>query len=210
MRRPHSPWLLTGAVGPLVFVINVVLGGLITPDYSHLRHAVSELTQAGAPNTVPLSALFVGSALSMLVFGVVVHRRWRVTRPRVATGGVLIAAYALQAVLLATVFPQDPIGAPMTFPGIMHLVIVGTSALCIVGALLLIGAGWDPGSHGFRRYSWASLAVMLLSGASTGILVSYDIQLLGLVERITQLAYLQWFTVFSLMAWTSPSAGAAE
>jgi hypothetical membrane protein len=196
----NHPLLLTGILGTAIFVFNVVLGGIITPDYSHLRHAVSELTQAGAQNLVLLSALFILSALSFLVFGVAVYRKYHHNRERVAIGGFMIALYAVQAVLLASVFPQDPIGSEATFPGIMHLVLVGISALCIMAAILLVGFGVDQSSkqwRGFKLYSILSLIVMLVSGASTGILIANDIDLLGLVERVTQLAYLQWFVVFA-------------
>lgn len=188
----------------MVFFFNVVLGGILTPGYSHLRHAVSELTQSGAQNIVLLSAFFILSALLMLVFGMAVYRKYHRRRERVAAGGIMIALYAVQAVLLASAFPQDPIGSAATFPGTMHLVFVGVSALCIAAALLLVGFGVDQ-SYGiwrkFRVYSILSVAVMLASGASTGILIAKDIALLGLAERVTQLAYLQWFVVFAYKAY---------
>ena len=210
--------LLTGIFGPLVFVLNVVLGGIITPDYSHVRHAVSELTQSGTTNIVVLSLNFSLSALLMLLFGMAVYRKYQRRQHHreksnreecLAKGGIWIVLYAVQALLLATVFPQDPIGSKLTFPGTMHLVLVAISALCIVAAILLVGFGVNddgPSStrhhwHGFKFYSIWSVAVMLASGASTGILIANDIPLLGLAERITQLAYLQWFVVFAYKAY---------
>jgi hypothetical membrane protein len=191
-------------------VLTVVLGGVITPGYSHLRHAVSELTQAGAKNNaVLLSALFILSALCFLVFGAAVYRTYHRRRERVAVGGTMIELYAVQAVLLASVCPQDPIGSEATFPGAMHLVLVGTSALCIVAAMLLVGfgVGSSGASHwrGFRLYSISSLVVMLVSGASTGILIANGIDLLGLAERVTQLAYLQWFVVAGYKMYLDPA-----
>ncbi len=196
--------MLTGILGSLIFIFNVLLGGFITPGYSHLRHAVSELTQSGAQNIVLLSAIFVVSAILMSVFGLAIYEKYNRLRKRVAIGGILIVLYGVQAVLLASVFPQDPIGSAATLPGTMHLVVVGVSALCIVAAMLLIGFGVKQSSshwRGFRVYSILSVLVMLLSGASTGILIANDIALLGLVERITQLAYLQWFIVFAYKAY---------
>ena len=196
--------LSTGILGPLVFVLNVVLGGIITPGYSHLRHAVSELTQSGAQHIVVLSVPFILSAHLMLVFGVAVYCKYHRNRERVATGGIMIALYAVQAVLLASVFPQDPIGSPATLSGTMHLVLVAISALCIVAAILLVGSGVDQNSdmwRNFQVYSILSVVVMLTSGASTGVLIANDIALLGLAQRVTQLAYLQWFGVFAYKAY---------
>lgn len=188
---------LAGIAGPLVFVANVIIGGWITPGYSHVRHAVSELTQAGCAHPVLLGAPFVLSALLLGAFGTELRRTRPTSRGRAI--GLLLELYAAQAVLLATVFPQDPIGAPLTGPGTLHLVLVGVSALCIVGAILLAAAESGPHERWFRAYSLATVAVMFASGASTGVLIAWDIPWLGLVERITQGAYLVWFVVFAVM-----------
>ncbi len=73
-----------------------------------------------------------------------------------------------------------------------------------MAGILLVGFGADQSSslwRGFKRYSILSLIVMLASGVSTGILIANDIALLGLVEHVTQLTYLQWFVVFSYKAY---------
>lgn len=196
----HAPLLLTGLLGSLIYIFNVVLGGTITPNHSHIRNAVSELTQRGAPNIVVLSAFFVLSASLLMIFGITVAAYFRQQSRRVSMGGILIVTYGLFAALLATVFPQDPIGTEATFPGTMHLVLAGLTALVVVGALLLIGFGCpqlDGNWQNFKLYSVITVLVMLIFGISTPILLMNNIELLGLFERLTQLTYLQWFAVFS-------------
>ena len=196
--------LLCGALSSLVYVVNVVVGGLLTPGYSHVRNAVSELTQAGAPHAVVLGALYVVSGLLLAAFGVAVSLESRRTSRRVVTGGVLISLFAVLAVLLGTVFPQDPIGAPSTFPGTMHLVLVGVSVPLIVSAILLIGFGLDrtvPRWRHFRLYSVVAVLLMFAGGVLTPISIAGDVEMLGLAERITQVAYLTWFTLFSIQAY---------
>jgi len=196
--------LLCGALSSLVYVANVVVGGLLTPGYSHVRNAVSELTQAGAPHAVVLGAIYVVSGLLLAAFGVAVSLESRRTSRRVVTGGVLISLFAVLAVLLGTVFPQDPIGAPSTFPGTMHLVLVGVSVPLIVSAILLIGFGLDrsvPRWRRFRLYSVVTVLLMLAGGVLTPISIAGDVELLGVAERVTQVAYLTWFTLFSIQAY---------
>ena len=197
--------LLCGALSSLAYVANVVVGGLLTPGYSHVRNAVSELTQAGAPHAVVLGVLYVVSGLLLAAFGVAVSLESYRTSRRVVTGGFLIMVFAVQAVLLGTVFPQDPLGAPSTFPGTMHLVLVGVSVPLIISAILLIGFGLDrtvPRWRHFRLYSIVTVLLMFVGGGVlTPISMAGDVELLGIAERITQVAYLTWFTLLSIQAY---------
>jgi hypothetical membrane protein len=191
---------LAGILGPIVYILNVVLGGIITPNYSHIKNAVSELTQRGAPNIVILSTLFVVSAILILLFGIAILMRYKHQNRRLYAGGVLIVIYSIFAASLASIFPQDPLGGESTFPGTMHLVIPGLTAFVIMGGILLSGLGMDkqPGPwRRFKLYSVITVILVFAFGAPTPILIMNKIELLGLFERLTQLAYLQWFVVFA-------------
>ena len=190
---------LFGVAGVVLFVLTVVLGGMLTANFSHVRNAVSELTQARSPHNLLLGALFVCSAALFGAFGLSLSAFGNGNGNRgFQACGKLVVLYAVQAALLASVFPQDPIGEPITLNGFLHLFVVGTSALCIVAAMIVAGCSAPPEWGRFRDYSFASVIVMLSSGASTVLLISYDLHFLGLIERITQGAYLQWFVVFSV------------
>jgi len=191
---------LAGILGPIVYILNVILGGIITPSYSHIQNAVSELTQRGAINTIILSTLFVVSAILILLFGIAIMMRYKHRSRRLYTGGVSIVIYGIFAASLATIFPQDPLGGESTFPGTMHLVIAGLTAFVIMGGILLSGLGMDKQTGPWRRFKLYSIITVILVfvfGAPTPILIMNKIQLLGLFERLTQLAYLQWFVVFA-------------
>jgi len=200
VRMKEKFLFLTGILGPIVYILNVVLGGIITPNYSHIQNAVSELTQRGAPNIVILSALFVVSAILILLFGIAIMMRYKHQNRRLYTGGVLIVFYGIFAATLASVFPQDPLGEESTFPGTMHLVIAGVTAFVIMGGILLSGLGMDKQTgtwRHFKLYSVITVILVFAFGAPTPILIMNKIELLGLFERLTQLAYLQWFVVFA-------------
>lgn len=200
---------LTGVLGPIVYFVTVVLGGIITPNHSHIRNAVSELTQRGAPNIVVLSSLFVLSAILILIFGITIMLRYRHGNKRVFAGGILIVVYGIFATSLATVFPMDPLSGETTFFGTMHIVIAGLTAFVIMGSILLIGLGiYQPAGywHHFRLYSIISVILVFVLGATTPILIMNDIELIGIFERLTQLAYMQWFVMFALKSYTEPVA----
>ena len=47
-----------GIIAPLLYVFTVALGGILTPNYSHVSNAISELIETGAPYTMFLNPLF--------------------------------------------------------------------------------------------------------------------------------------------------------
>jgi hypothetical protein len=86
----------------------------------------------------------------------------------------------------------------------MHLVLVGVSVPLIISAILLIGFGLDrtaPRWRHFRLYSMVTVLLMFAGGVLTPISIAGDVELLGVAERITQVAYLTWFTLFSIQAY---------
>jgi len=200
VRMKERILFLAGILGPIVYILNVILGGIITPNYSHIQNAVSELTQRGAPNIVILSALFVVSAILILLFGIAIMMRFKHRNRRLYTGGLLIVIYGIFATSLASIFPQDPLGGESTFSGTMHLVIAGLTAFVIMGGILLSGLGMDKQTGPWRRfklYSVISVILVFAFGAPTPLLIMKNIEFLGLFERLTQLAYLQWFVVYA-------------
>jgi len=42
-RMKERSLFLAGILGPIVYIINVVLGGIITPNYSHIQNAVLKM-----------------------------------------------------------------------------------------------------------------------------------------------------------------------
>lgn len=198
----ERPLLLASAFGPPAFVAAVVVGGARRPGYSHLADPVSSLTEAGASGAAPVAALFALSALLSGLFALALLRRYSGRDRAMHAAGLVLVANAVMAVLLATVFPQDPIGAPMTGPGVAHIVLVALSALCILAAIVLSARRLPRLEAGFDRffaYSMATVAVMAFGGLMTPLVVAQGRPLLGLAERITQAGYLQWFVVAPLL-----------
>ena len=47
--------MMCGLGAALIYTGTVILGGMIRPEYSHLKEAISELVADGAPNRLLLS-----------------------------------------------------------------------------------------------------------------------------------------------------------
>lgn len=60
--------LVSGLIGPITVLAAVLVGAALTPGYSHVVNAVSQLS--GAPHALPVGTLFSISAYPELLFGI--------------------------------------------------------------------------------------------------------------------------------------------
>jgi len=186
----------------ILYLIGDIVGGIITPNYNYIRNAVSELIQAGADNRVLLSSFLFLHALMIVLFsiGVLVHYPYKKSKS-VYIGGILLLGVGISHALSSSIFPQDPVGAEMTFPGVMHLILVGITVLSIFAIMPLLGLGlyrvikWKS----YRAFTFLCLAVIIISGISSPIVIGAGIEVMGLTERITGYTFYLWMFVLAYL-----------
>jgi hypothetical protein len=151
-----------------------VVGGAVTPGYSHTRDHISTLLQAGSDNGPVLIPPFLLYNLLTLAMGVTLVAIARnAARPRtrlgILAGIALVAGGISGAAILA--FPQDPIGAPATPTGLTHIALAGVSSLLTMVAIGLAGAWFigTPERRPLARYSFATLGVVFVGGGIAAI-----------------------------------------
>ena len=196
---------LFGIVAPLFYVIPTIVGGLLRPGYSHLSNSVSDLLASGAPNRIYLMIPFTVYPIFLSVFGFGLFAVLR-SKPSPLNsqtgliGFILIgASMGILGILTMTIFPQDPHGAPMTTPGLMHLILVGIQAISAMAAILLIGFWFKSnGFSGYFIYSIISFVVLLITGIISIIGVTQGSQFIGLFERLNVGAIIQWLIVIGI------------
>jgi hypothetical protein len=193
-----------GLAAGAVYTGVVVVGGAITPGYSHVGQHVSSLYQAGAAAAAPIAAGFVTYNACVVGFGVGVARlasRLGQPRRRIGIAGGVALVLTGAAGLLDVVFPQDPIGAAITTTGTMHIIFAGVASLL---TLVTIGlaAAWAVARPSLRRFGWYSvltLAVIAVSGPVAAIATANLWPTMGLVERVPIFGFVQWAVVCSLV-----------
>jgi hypothetical membrane protein len=192
---------LCGVVAPVLFVFVTVLGGALRPGYSHVSDTISELFSPGSPNKGFLDPLHATYALLLTLFGVGVLQFVRANdgprRMGMAAASLLMAS-GLLSLTIATVFPQDAWGTPATFPGRMHRIVSGILSVLTMLAMLLLGTWFHRTGilPGFRTYSFLTVVVVVITAGF--FVASVDGPIMGLAERITGLAGLQWTFVLAL------------
>jgi hypothetical membrane protein len=197
--------LLCGVLAPFIYVSAVILGGLLRPGYSHTTQAISELIAAGAPNTTLLIPLFTLYDLLLAAFGAgllltVMIRTEQHGKRSGAWGGLALVVAGLLGVLMNLFFPQDPGGPPVTVTGMVHVVLAGVLSLGTMLAMLCTGLWLRhlPDQRAAWIYSLISLAVVFISGGLGAAAIASRSPYLGLVERATIGAFVQWAFAIAL------------
>ena len=191
-----------GFAAGLFYLLGDVIGGLITPSYNYIRNAVSELVQSGAENRHLLSVFFFIHAIMIVLFAVGILIQHAFSQSwLVIVGGILLLAVGICHALSSSIFPMDPVGAESTFPGVMHLILVGITVVSIIILMPLIGIGFSRlyGWNNFGTYTFVSLAIIVLSGVASPIVIRRGIEVMGLTERITAYTFYLWIAVLAYL-----------
>ena len=190
-----------GIFGPIVFLLNDVIGGLITPNYNYIEQPISDLTQAESTYLLGSVILFIAAILALIFgIGIISHYKFKINN-MIFIGGVSLIIIALFNSLTGTIFPQDPRdGSVATFAGNLHLVLVGIVVILTFISLILLGIGFYKQRQwkSFRNFSLISLVLMFIfGGILTPYVISNNIELLGLVERVVAYVFQIWSVVFA-------------
>jgi hypothetical protein len=197
----QNTFFVCGMLFPVVYIIMTILGGALRPGYSHMSDTVSELLSPGAPNKSLLIIFQLTHALLGILFGVGVLQFVRGSEHSTLVG--IIGAGMVIAVGVATVataiFPQDAFGAPLTFPGKMHNILVfGVLVPFTILSTLLIGIWLKQADifPWFRTYSFITIGASILLAGLAG--ATLGTRIMGLTERLAVLAGFQWTFVLAL------------
>jgi hypothetical protein len=193
-------WILGGVAAPIVYVLAVVVGGLLTPGYSQIEGPISALAMNGAPAAYTVVALFALYNALLIAFAFTLRDALRPSGVRPSfLGPVALAVIAIVGVLML-VYPMDPLGAPSTETGRLHVFFSGIAGLSSMAAVLAmaVALGRHAAWRRFSLYSYVTLVVIVASGiwaASTASALSPD---LGLAERVMVGAFLQWLLALAV------------
>lgn len=190
--------LIAGTLSSALYVSVDLLTAVQYPGYSLVNQAISELSAIGAPTAGFWSAMGAIYGVLIVAFSIGVFRVAGGNSALRRTGALLLLFAA--ANVFWRIVPMHPRGTELTWQDTGHLIMGGVSILLIVA---FIGAGAFALGRRFRLYSFATLAVFLMTGAATFAYVSRmaagePTPWLGVVERVSIYGYLLWVAVFGI------------
>lgn len=200
MRTPLALTTLCGLFSPAVYIAADVVAARRYPGFSYTDQAVSELFAIGAPTHDFVVAAFTVSSVLLLAFALGLWRMVEGNRRRRILVAML-AASAVNTLILWNVFPMHMRGEARTFTDTMHFALAANPFWLLS---LLFGA---LGFHGwFRTYSTAMIVVLValaVYGFSYGpaVLVNGPTPWMGLAERVAQYLDELWQGVLAVVVW---------
>jgi hypothetical protein len=191
-----------GIAYPVAYAVaNDVVAASRYPGYRRMDQAISELSAIGAPTRRFLTAMLPVFTVLQVAYGIGVWNCGQGRRSLRAVAGVLVAGGITTVAWLP--YPmssrQDIAAGRGAANDVGHLVLSG---ITITETLGLFGAGSAAFGTRFRRYSLASAAVVMVSGALTSVQAAKiptgePTPRMGLYERASVAAWLLWMGVLA-------------
>lgn len=195
---------LLGIIAPIIFVVTIIVGGLMTPGYSHLSQSISELVISGAQNKLYLDISFsINYVFSCIFgFGLFVIFRSKASPLNSSTGligFIILGVISILSFLSSNFFTMNLPGTPATTFGTIHLILVGLESIGSMTAILLVGFWFRRvGLSGYGVYSIITLAIVFITGIMTLVATTEGSAYVGLFERLTVGAFALWSFVIAL------------
>jgi len=153
-----------------------------------------------APNKTLMDLLMAASSVFMILFGIAVHifvRNSGYTLRLGTTAAILLIVLGILQVVVVAFFPQDPMGEELTFPGKMHIALVGVQALMSILIPLFLGLWLRKTGLIPNLGTWSIIAAALTVVMGIAIFPLGD-AIMGLTERLTILIYDAWLIASAL------------
>ena len=193
---------ICGMLSPIIYTLMWILGGILQPEYSHIRQDVSSLIAVGAPNKKLFDKFIISSSTLLFIFYIGMH--WGINNGVGSViGPILFVMSGFLGVLVALFFPLDPGGELITTRGKLHLVLISISGiLATVGMVALwfrleSVADWSA----FATFSLITAIVSFILVIATSAATKSNY--LGLVERFMVSSYQIYYFILALMVFLS-------
>jgi hypothetical protein len=192
--------LICGILSSLLYVAMNILGAMQFEGYSSISQTVSELSAIGAPSRPLWIALGIPYDVLLIAFGMGVWVSAGGKRALRVVGSLLVA-YGVVGLPWMLFAPMHLRGEIFTLTDTMHIVFAMVTVLFM---LVAIGFGATALGKRFRYYSIATIMLLLVFGALTGldglrIAANLPTPWVGVWERINILGFLLWVVVLGIV-----------
>ena len=187
-----------GMLSPIIYTVMWLLGGILLPDYSHIRDDVSTLMAVDAPRKNLFDKFIISSSTLLFVFYLGLH--WGVNNGEGSIiGPVLLVISGLLGVLVALFFPLDPGGEIVTTGGKMHLILISISGILTTAGMVALWFRLESvvECSVFATFSLITAVVSLILVVVSAITATK--RYFGLIERFMVSTYQIYYFVLALM-----------
>jgi uncharacterized membrane protein len=194
--------LFCGILAVVIYVATDIFAALRWEGYSYTDQTVSEFWAVDAPTTTLIMTSHPAFIILVIAFGLGLRMSAGSRRSLRIAGGLVIAIGIVD--MLAPFAPmhqrQVLAAGSGTLTDTLHIVV---GSLDVLLTLLIIGFGSSAFGRGFRFYSIATIALLLVFGALTGtaaprLAANQPTPWLGIWERINIFGYMAWMVALAV------------
>jgi hypothetical membrane protein len=201
-QAPVSRLVLSGIVGPLLWIVSALTSGLLRPGYSFFAQPISDL--GIGTNAWILNVSLIGGGLLVIVFAIGFYQLLPNLRRRLLATTLLSIFGACFAI--AGVFPESDPNGPMTIGGFIHFMAgfffgmpVMTIALFVIGSELRKQPQWS--GHGYYSIMSGLLVAALIPLTWVFFNPASPLEVLGVGGLMEWLLFLTWSAWFMVTGW---------
>ena len=193
----RKAFLSSGIVFPILFTIIYLVLDIIRPDYNPLIHMISELGVIGTSTALLASISFIINGIMLILFALGLYLSIRGEKGAFIGPFLMISDGAFDWIG-SGIFPMDPTLIPVTFSGVMHLVV------SIIGLWVMLLAPFFI-ARSFKENKPQMYKLTLIFGilifVAIGLFLSFTLinNLIGLFQRITIGIYFIWIFILGIM-----------
>lgn len=188
---------------PLFYLGGLALGTFNTPGYNPLQQAVSELIADGARWKPIIDIVFSVCGLMVLLSSLGLQRLMEGSKNHIPDLAGRLGSWTLAGIsllgLVILAFPMDSPGSLHSPAGLVHTIC--SCLMCAVSLPAVIFVTYwlysKPGFGGLARYSAVTAVILFAAGSAAALVYFSNRAFLGLLERLTFIAFFQWLTVLS-------------
>ncbi len=182
----------------ILYILAVIIGGFLVPNYNHIYNAISELSEYGQSKVLIVEILFAIYNILIIVYSALaIYYKKNKDSKLLLTVYIILGLIGLSGLLMG-VFPQEARGKELTIIGIMHFILAGIAALSTMLCVILTSSYYKRKKQypKYAIYSFITFIIIFISGLSNVILMNNNIDnYFGLVERITIGSFIIWLIV---------------
>lgn len=197
MKKYQKLFAICGMIGPILYAMIWILGGLLQPEYSHIRDDVSSLLAVGAPNKLLFDIMHVTDVILMIAFFASLH--WAINKGKgLILGPALFLVANVIELFVALFFPLDAGGEIITLTGRIHVILVMLMGFLAMFGMLVMWRRLKKVDEwkGYDIYSLITFIVTFVFGLAAASSVGSEI--MGLTERLVVCSIGQYFFVIAL------------
>ena len=195
-----------GAVGPIIFVIGIIIAATQYEGYSHISQEISQLGGVDSELAWIQNLNFYLLSLTTIGFTFALHRAIAGGK-RSVIGPILIGMLGFSSAGLNSVLPCDALCEGITASGKLHLITGVLGFLSMAIGLIVISRRMarSPEWETYSRYTLASGILAFVLFFAAGVVGSDEASTLdGLMQRIFIANYLIWITVTGIRILRNP------